>query len=69
MIKIRLRELMWERKKTAVQNQQETGINSATISRKKKEKHNNLGLDMVDKLCRVLDCKIQDLLIYERNNE
>lgn len=69
MIKIRLRELMWKRNITAVQIQQETGINVATISRIINEKHNNLGLDMVDKLCRVLDCKIQDLLIYERNNE
>ena len=69
MIKIRLRELMWERNITAVKIQQETEINAATISRIINEKHNNLGLDMVDKLCRVLDCKIQDLLIYERNNE
>ena len=69
MIKIRLRELMWERNITAVQIQQETGINAATISRIINGKHHNLGLDMIDKLCRVLDCKIQDLLIFERLNK
>lgn len=69
MIKIRLRELMWERNITAVQIQKETGINAATISRIINGKHNNLGLDMIDKLCGVLDCKIQDLLSYERLNK
>ncbi len=60
---------MWERNITAVQIQKETGINAATISRIINGKHNNLGLDMIDKLCGVLDCKIQDLLIYERLNK
>ncbi len=60
---------MWERNITAVQIQKETGINAATISRIINGKHNNLGLDMIDKLCGVLDCKIQDLLSYERLNK
>lgn len=60
---------MWERNITAVQIQKETGINAATISRIINGKHNNLELDMIDKLCGVLDCKIQDLLSYERLNK
>lgn len=69
MIKIKLRELMWEKNISAVKIQKETGIHTATISRIIHGKHSNLGLDTVDKLCEVLDCKIQDLLIYERLNK
>ena len=69
MIKIRLRELMWERNISAVQIQKETGINAATISRIINRKHSNLSLETIDRLCDVLDCKIQDLPIYERVNK
>ena len=69
MIKIKLRELMWERNISAVQIQKETGIIAATISRIINKKHNNLSLETIDRLCDVLDCKIQDLLIYERVNK
>ncbi len=60
---------MWDRNISAVQIQRETGIHAATISRIINGKHHNLGLDTIDKLCDVLDCKIQDLLIYERVNK
>lgn len=69
MIKVKLRELMWEKNISAVQIQKETGIHAATISRIINGKHNNLGLDTVDRLCEVLDCKLSDLLIYERVNK
>jgi len=69
MIKIKLRELMWEKNISAVHIQKETGINAATISRIINKKHNNLSLDTIDKLCNVLNCKIQDLLIYEHINK
>lgn len=69
MIKIKLRELMWERNISAVQIQRETGIHAATISKIINGKHSNIGLETVDKLCDILNCKIQDLLIYERINK
>ena len=69
MIKIKLRELMWERNVTAVQIQKETGIHATTISKIIHNKYNNLGLETIDKLCDVLNCKIQDLLTYERVNK
>ncbi|MCM1339024.1 MAG: helix-turn-helix transcriptional regulator [Muribaculaceae bacterium] len=69
MIKINLRELMWEKNISAVQIQRETGIHATTISRIINGKQCNLGLDTVDKLCSVLDCKIQDLITYERVNK
>lgn len=68
MIKVKLRELMWEKNITAVQIQKETGIHATTISKIIHNKHVNFGLDIVDKLCDVLNCKVQDLLEYERKN-
>ncbi len=69
MIKIRLRELMWEKDISAVEIQRETGIHATTISKIINGKHSNFGLDTVDKLCDVLDCRVQDLLVYERVNK
>jgi len=69
MIKIRLRELMWEKNISAVDIQKETGIHATTISKIINGKHTNFGLETVDKLCTVLDCRIQDLLRFERVNK
>ena len=69
MIKIKLRELMWDKRITAVDIQRETGIHATTISKIINGKHTNLGLETLDKLCTVLDCRIQDLIKYERINK
>ena len=69
MIKIHLRELMGEKNISAVQIQKETGIHATTVSRIINGKQQNLGLETLDKLCTVLDCKIQDLITYERVNK
>lgn len=66
MIKIKLRELMWEKNLTAVKIQKITGIHATTISKIINGKYTNFGLDMVDKLCMALDCEIQDLLKFEK---
>ena len=68
MIKIKLRELMWDKYMTAVEIQRQTGIHATTISKIIHNKYTNIGLDTVDKLCDVLDCRIQDLLEFERVN-
>ena len=68
MIKLRLRELMWDKNISAVEIQKETGIHATTISKIINGKHKNIGLDTIDKLCTVLDCKIQDLISFERIN-
>lgn len=69
MIKINLRELMWEKNISAVQIQRETGIHATTVSRIINGKQCNLSLDTLDKLCTVLDCKIQDLITFVRVNK
>ena len=69
MIKIRLRELMWEKNISAVKIQKETGIHATTISKIINGKHKNFGLETIDKLCEILDCRIQDLLVFQRINK
>lgn len=69
MIKIKLRELMWDKNITAIDIQRQTGIHATTISRIIHNKHTNIELDTVDKLCDILDCRIQDLLQFERVNK
>lgn len=64
MIKIHLRELMWEKDITAVTLSKATGISRATISDINRRKRVNLELDTVDKLCNFLGCKLTDLIEY-----
>lgn len=69
MIKINLRDLMWQKNISAKKINDEVGIGTTTISNIIHGKHKNVGLDIIDKLCDVLDCRIQDLLEFERNNK
>ncbi len=69
MIKINLRDLMWQKNISAKKINDEVGIGTTTISNIIHGKHKNVGLDIIDKLCEVLDCRIQDLLEFERNNK
>lgn len=69
MIKIKLREIMWEKEITAVDIYNATGISTSTISNIIHGKRPNISLNTIDKLCDVLDCRIQDLLEFERVNK
>lgn len=60
---------MWQKNISAKKINDEVGIGTTTISNIIHGKHKNVGLDIIDKLCEVLDCRIQDLLEFERNNK
>lgn len=64
MIKIKLRELMWDRNVTAVAVHKATGISQSIISEVIHNKRVNLGLDIINKLCIFLDCNINDILEF-----
>lgn len=64
MIKIKLRELMWDRNVTAVAIHKATGISQSIISEVIHNKRVNLGLDMINKLCIFLKCDISDILEF-----
>lgn len=62
MIKIKLRELLWEKDKTGVALHNATGISQAKISEIIRGKRTNITLDTVERICLFLDCKISELI-------
>ena len=67
MIKVKLKELMWDFEVTAKEISQKTGISENTLTHIKNKKHVNIELDTVDKLCRFFNCRIQDLLEFHKD--
>lgn len=64
MIKIKLRELIWEHDTTATDIVNVTGLNASNISEIVRGRHTNLQLDTINKLCKYFNCKISDILEY-----
>ncbi|MDR1167909.1 MAG: helix-turn-helix transcriptional regulator [Heliobacteriaceae bacterium] len=64
MIKVKLRELMWDRGVSSVRLSEETGIDPSTISAVIHNKRRNVGLKIIDKLCVFFNCGVSDLLEF-----
>ncbi len=62
MIKIRLRELLWEHNISSIQLHKATGISQAKISEIIRGKRTNITLDTVERICLFLGCKIDELI-------
>ena len=64
-IKIKLSNLLGERKMKVAELSRETGINQNTLGRLYHEKSvNGIELETMGKLCEALDCRIEDLFEY-----
>ena len=66
MIKIKLRQLLWDKDITATAVHKATGISQSILSDITSVKRSNVGLDIINKLCLYLDCDISDLLEFIR---
>ncbi len=64
MIKIKLRQLLWDREETATAVHKATGISQSILSDIVRGKRTNVGLDIINKLCVYLDCDINDILEF-----
>ena len=64
MIKINLRQIMWDKNVTAVAIHKATGISQSIISEIIRSKRVNVGLDIINKLCIFLECDISELLEF-----
>ena len=62
MIKIKLKELLWEKNVSGVELHKATGISQAKISEIIRGKRVNVTLETIEKICLYLDCKIEDLV-------
>lgn len=64
MIKNHLSKLMGEKRYSIVEVSRLTGMSPSTISNIYNEKIKRMDYDTVDKLCKLFNCKIQDLIEY-----
>lgn len=64
MIKIRLREIMWDKYITATAMSKATGISTSTISEIIHGKRKNIELETINTICNYLGCTIAELLEY-----
>lgn len=64
MIKIKLRELMWDKNITAAEINRATGLNKANLSNIMRNKHTNVGLHTINMLCNYMNCGLEDILEY-----
>lgn len=64
MIRIKLREMIWERCTTATDIHKKTGISQSILSDMVRGKRTNVGLDIINKLCIYFDCDISDLVEF-----
>ncbi len=62
MIRCHLSRLMGEHKMKIADVARETGLNRNTVTLLYKETANRLELDAIDKLCRLFQCEVGELL-------
>ena len=62
MIRIKLRQLLWDRDVTATAVHKATGISQSILSDIVRGKRTNVGLDIINKLCIYLECDINEIL-------
>ncbi|MCF2639422.1 helix-turn-helix transcriptional regulator [uncultured Fusobacterium sp.] len=69
MIKNHLSKLMGEKRYTIVQVAEKTGMSTSTISNLYNEKVKRMDFDTLEKLCKLFNCKVQDLIEYIPDEE
>lgn len=64
MIVFKLDDLIWQKRTTAEDIFQKTGIGKSTLSTIRNNKNINISIHTLNKLCKYFDCKIADLIEY-----
>ena len=67
MVRCHLARLMGERKMKIVDVARETGLNRNTVTLLYKETAQRIDLDAIDKLCRLFECEVGDLLEFQED--
>lgn len=68
-MRVHLGRLLGERKLRASEVSRKTGINKNTLSSLYNERVSGIRFDTLEKLCRFLDCSVNDLIEYIPNEE
>lgn len=69
MIRVRLQELLKERKKSRYWLGQQTGLTPQTITKLFRGDSSKIELETLNKICEALDCKTSDVLEFVREPE
>lgn len=69
MIKCYLSRLMGERKMKIVDVANSAGLHRNTVTLLYNETASRVDLDTIDRLCRLFDCKVQDLFEFVRDDD
>lgn len=64
MIKVKLREVLWDKNITAAEVNRLTGLNKANLSNIMRGKHKNVGLETINLICNATGCTLDELLEY-----
>lgn len=67
MVRCHLARLMGERKMKIVDVARETGLNRNTVTLLYKETAQRIDLDAIEKLCRLFECEVGDLLEIQKD--
>ncbi len=67
MIRCHLARMMGERKMKIVDVARETGLNRNTVTLLYKETAHRIDLDALDKLCKLFECGVSDLLEFQED--
>lgn len=68
MVRCHLARLMGERKMKVVDVARETGLNRNTVTLLYKETAQRIDLDAIEKLCRLFECEVGDLLELQEDH-
>ena len=66
MIKSKLKNVLNDRKMTQLQLVEKTGVRQPTISALANDTLKRIPLDVLDRICEVLDCDVSDVLEYKK---
>lgn len=69
MIRCHLARLMGEHKMKIVDVARETGLNRNTVTLLYKETAQRIELDALDKLCKLFECEVADLLEFKPDEQ
>ncbi|CZR99456.1 TPA: helix-turn-helix transcriptional regulator [Clostridioides difficile] len=67
MIRIKISELLGKYKMSRIELSEKTGIRPSTITALYNETIKRIDIDMLDKLCDVFDCNIEDIIEHVKD--
>lgn len=67
MIVIKLDDLLWQNKMTSKMLAEKTGLGTATISKLRNGKNQNISLNTINILCKFFNCSVNDIIEYVKD--